>query len=578
MFYAFITLLLLAGAYLLKLERDIVIAVVGVWTVVWFGIRLLEIHLDRVKQRQALELDKLTLEMEKWLGSLAKSSAKAEKKWQEFCRRIASSFKYDVALVQLRDRDRFVPYVACGIDTGEIEDDAIPGDSDLVASLEAGDGAVDLRASKWADSGLETLVSKYGIREAYPLKSEAGVGGIMFLGSDSDELFADKQESILAICRLAGKHLLTASGGRRGEDSPPYSPDGVSAMPAVSGYSQYFEIASKLHKIYNEELLLETFSTSLTMLFHSDFCLLCLPIEGSSELGLNVMSGTGSKDLAGRTIEGESAVFDFLVRRPGAYPVKELLELTGNDPDLEFLHQHGVELVAPVTVFDKRVALMGLPKGHGVESAYGSRDREMVFALCQTLELVLGNIQQFRKIEELSYTDSMTRLYNYRYFYKRLSEEILRAKRFNRNLALTIFDLDDFKVFNDSYGHQTGDHLLRQLGRLLLDSVRSIDIVCRYGGEEFCVIMPESDEISCVQFMERLRLKVADHEFRNRFSDERHTTTVSAGGGIFPADARRVDRLIYCADMALLEAKRQGKNVCRMFSQLRSEPESGVQQ
>ena len=92
------------------------------------------------------------------------------------------------------------------------------------------------------------------------------------------------------------------------------------------------------------------------------------------------------------------------------------------------------------------------------------------------------------------------------------------------------------------------------------------------------MIMPESDEDSCVQFMERLRVKVVDHQFRNRFTDERHTITVSAGGGIFPTDARRGDRLIYCADMALLEAKKAGKNLSRMFSQLNPESNSQIKE
>ncbi|MFH2057243.1 MAG: GGDEF domain-containing protein, partial [bacterium] len=170
------------------------------------------------------------------------------------------------------------------------------------------------------------------------------------------------------------------------------------------------------------------------------------------------------------------------------------------------------------------------------------------------------------KIEEMSYTDSMTGLYNYRYFYKRLKEEILRAQRFSRSLALVIFDIDGFKVFNDTHGHQAGDQLLRQLGKLLAASVRSLDVVSRYGGEEFCIIMPEPGPDDCRTFMERLRKKILEQRFRSKFSNEQHRITVSLGGAIYPNDAQRVDRLIYCADMALLEAKESGRNKSCMYA------------
>ena len=570
MFYAFITLLLLLGAYLLELERNIVIGVVGAWTLGAIGMRLLESYFDRLRGKSTRELERLREEVEEWFGSIVGQPVNTEEKWKEFCRRITSIYGYDVALIHLREKDRFVAHVGTGIDLNEIGQDVIGSDSQLVTDLNASDGTIDLMAPSYAGFDLGTLVSRYRIREAYPLRSDGEIEGIMFLGSDSGESSEDKQENIMSLCRLAGRHLLRADAG---SGEAVQSPSWVE-----TSNSQYFEITSKLHKIYNEGLLFETFASSLKRLFNPGLCILCLPKEDSSQLSLDIMCGASDKELAGHVIESKSAVFDFLVRKPNVYPISELIELTGNNPDLVFLQQSGVELVAPIAVSLDRVGLLAMSKRPGDERAYSNREREMLFSLCQTIEIVLENIQQFKKIEELSYTDSMTRLYNYRYFYKRLNEEILRARRFNRYLALAIFDLDDFKVFNDSYGHQTGDYLLRQLGSLLLDSVRTIDIVCRYGGEEFCVIMPESDQDSCVQFMERLRVKVVDHQFRNRFSDERHTITVSAGGGIFPTDARRGDRLIYCADMALLEAKKAGKNVSRMFSQLNPETNSQVKE
>jgi diguanylate cyclase (GGDEF)-like protein len=161
----------------------------------------------------------------------------------------------------------------------------------------------------------------------------------------------------------------------------------------------------------------------------------------------------------------------------------------------------------------------------------------------------------------------MTGLYNYRYFYKRFTEEVFRAKRFSRKLALVIFDIDDFKIYNDTYGHQAGDFLLKQLGELLSLTVRSIDVVSRYGGDEFCVIMPESDQDECFKFMERLRKAIMSYSFKDESVGQEHNVTVSLGGAIYPHDARTVDRIIYCADMALLKAKSLERNKSVMYGE-----------
>ncbi len=196
---------------------------------------------------------------------------------------------------------------------------------------------------------------------------------------------------------------------------------------------------------------------------------------------------------------------------------------------------------------------------------YPEAERAAFNSLCRLFGLILENLSNFEKIERLSYTDEMTGLHNYRYFYKRLQEEITRAQRFSRHLALVIFDVDGFKYFNDNYGHQSGDHLLEQLGTLLTQSVRSIDIVSRYGGEEFCIIMPDTNAAECQSFCERLRLAIVDNEFSDKFSDQKLRISVSLGGAIYPNDAQRIDRLVYCADMALLQAKSTGKNKSFMY-------------
>ncbi|HBC45937.1 MAG TPA: hypothetical protein DCZ43_02715 [candidate division Zixibacteria bacterium] len=205
------------------------------------------------------------------------------------------------------------------------------------------------------------------------------------------------------------------------------------------------------------------------------------------------------------------------------------------------------------------------------KTQYTSLELDFLYIISNIASLALDNIHQYSTIEKLSYTDSMTQIYNYRYFYKRLSEEVLRAKRYDRELALVILDIDNFKSFNDNYGHQAGDLVLRQLSDLITKTIRSIDVVSRYGGEEFCIIMPDTGIGDCETFIERLRCQIADFKFESELFPQGGKISVSVGGAVYPHYASMPDRLIYCADMALLKAKSLGRNRAVMY-----EPEAPV--
>jgi diguanylate cyclase (GGDEF)-like protein len=128
-----------------------------------------------------------------------------------------------------------------------------------------------------------------------------------------------------------------------------------------------------------------------------------------------------------------------------------------------------------------------------------------------------------------------------------------------------ILDIDNFKLFNDNYGHQTGDMVLKSTSELITRAIRSIDIVSRYGGEEFCIIMPDTSENNGRVFIDRLRNEIADFRFKSQNMQKEVSITVSVGCSVFPHHATTSDRLIYCADMALLKAKSLGRNKAIMY-------------
>ncbi|MDZ4722435.1 MAG: GGDEF domain-containing protein [candidate division Zixibacteria bacterium] len=186
--------------------------------------------------------------------------------------------------------------------------------------------------------------------------------------------------------------------------------------------------------------------------------------------------------------------------------------------------------------------------------------------LLQTLARnLMENAESFEKIEELSFTDPLTGLSNQRYFNRRLVEEIDRARRYERSVALVIFDFDDLKGVNDRYGHQAGDAVITSMGSILSNAIRTIDVIARYGGDEFCVIMPDTDRTTCEQFMVRLQTTIGSARFSLGSSLKEIACTISLGGAVYPFDADNSQKLLYAADMALLKAKETGRNRAMMY-------------
>ena len=162
------------------------------------------------------------------------------------------------------------------------------------------------------------------------------------------------------------------------------------------------------------------------------------------------------------------------------------------------------------------------------------------------------------EIYRLTTIDGLTQVYNKRYFIETLEREIGRAQRYRRELSLIMFDIDDFKQINDSFGHLAGDYVLKQLAAVIKARIRREDILSRYGGEEFAIILPEIDNYNAMQFAEKVRQMIEKAQFR--FEDTEIPVTVSIGVSSIRPEISDPNDFVRMADTHLYEAKAQGKN------------------
>ncbi|MDH5716250.1 MAG: diguanylate cyclase [Spirochaetia bacterium] len=171
--------------------------------------------------------------------------------------------------------------------------------------------------------------------------------------------------------------------------------------------------------------------------------------------------------------------------------------------------------------------------------------------------LTIERVKAIEEMRRLSIVDGLTGLYNHRYLMEELNKEMLRSERYKLTFSILMIDVDNFKSYNDEFGHLEGNKILKEIADLLLKSARSTDTVGRFGGEEFLIIAPEVDKKEAVHYANRIITMIASHKFDNR------KVTVSCGLSLYPKDSKNMLSLIKKADEYLYKAKAQGKNkVC----------------
>lgn len=291
------------------------------------------------------------------------------------------------------------------------------------------------------------------------------------------------------------------------------------------------------------------------------------------------------------SLDGEPAEHDFL-------EACRVLEQRYSDPDLPQTTRDAFERFGDLAYLNVPLVFNGQPVGVLVlvekEQERHWREDEVALAqgLAEQAAVAIEHARLYKRVQDQAITDGLTGLFNHRYFYERLEQEIARARRYGTPVSLLMIDLDDFKAFNDRNGHLAGDSVLRAMAGVLRSELRqSLDIAARYGGEEFAVILPNtplaagpeaqmeidlSGRLATVRggdeppppghrdgaehVAERIRRRVAETAFVTAEGDALPSLTVSIGVAVFPKRTSSPEDLVGHADAALYAAKRSGKD------------------
>ena len=232
-------------------------------------------------------------------------------------------------------------------------------------------------------------------------------------------------------------------------------------------------------------------------------------------------------------------------------------DLYGAPGNTKFFAESASRMCIPLVSFGQTLGILALDSS--LPDAFRDGDLQSLESVADICATAIQNAHYVERVKQLAYLDGLTGIFNRRFFELRIMEEIERARRYGTGMAVIMADIDQFKRLNDEFGHVLGDEVLRQVSSLFHQQVRKIDVVCRYGGEEFAILLTQTNAQHAMNIAEKLRKMVAGWQFPG----VPRTVTISAGAAAFPEHGTTRDDLVRAADAALYAAKQAGRNrVC----------------
>jgi len=212
------------------------------------------------------------------------------------------------------------------------------------------------------------------------------------------------------------------------------------------------------------------------------------------------------------------------------------------------------EMCVPLIFFGEKLGVLALESAR--KDAFDRDDLQPLESVADICAAAIQNASYFDRMKQLAYVDGLTGIHNRRYFEMRVVEELERAGRFQGRMSIIMVDIDNFKRLNDEFGHLLGDEVLRSVSTIMKQQLRKVDLVCRYGGEEFAIVVAETSGENALRVAEKLRRQVEGHHFPG----VPRPVTISCGVADYPTHGITRDEVVAAADNALYQAKQAGRN------------------
>ncbi|NMO20500.1 diguanylate cyclase [Pyxidicoccus fallax] len=387
---------------------------------------------------------------------------------------------------------------------------------------------------------------------AVPIIEGSGlVRGVLVADRLANEPFSDQDEKLLSI--IAGEVLRSIEVER------------------VMSYirktrdekDRFFRAIEELNRAGSPDQVFVAVLESVRHLAGLDFCAVTLvsEVEGKRMHRVVRMTGVtsqGSKALEGQTFADNNGLVANVVRYGAPLPGRDIKAMDRQiifDDETQ-IRGLGALKIFPLTAGDR--ILGTLVAGSRKKAAFEQDVLRMIEVIAIQAAQAVLRAQLYEQMERMATTDGLTGLFNHRTFQAKADEILAQARRYQRKCSVILTDVDHFKSVNDTYGHPTGDQVLKGVARIIKSLARDTDVVARYGGEEFVIVMPETDSKGAFTISERIREAVKAETFQTEMGPLK--ITMSLGIATFPDHGMEKQQLIDLADQCLYHSKRNGRN------------------